>query len=159
MFWVFNIVACSSSDQCALVSSIHVPQVPSPVPGVWKLNLYLLWTTPTLISNFWSDWRYMQPRFPILIKWWDKGKSIIKRLSIIHCCDRSSRWSQHRNLLSRLADHLKRRKNASIAGHVQFFESSWSESNHRDPSGDKVEYPSQLCNNNDNNNDNKSSFI
>ena len=145
-----DIVACSFSDHCALFMSIHVPQVPSPLPGVWKLNLYLLWTTP---------WCYMQPRFPTLIKWWDKGKSIIKRLSIIHCCDRSSRWSQHRNLFSRLADHLKRRKNASIAGHVQFFESSWSESNNRDPSGDKVEYPSQLCNNNNNNNDNKSSFI
>lgn len=56
----------------------------------------------------------MQPRFPTLIKWWEKGKSIIKGLTIIYCCDRSSRWSQHRNLLSRFADHLKRRVDAGF---------------------------------------------
>jgi len=31
----------------------------------------------------------------------------MKGVSIRYCCDRSSRWSQHRSLLSRLADYLK----------------------------------------------------
>ena len=62
-----------------------------------------------LISNFWSDWRAAQPRFPTLAKWWDKGKSIIKGLTSLdrYCCVRSSQRSQHRSLLSGLADQLK----------------------------------------------------
>ena len=27
------------SDHCAVVMSVHVPEVPSPDPGVWKLGL------------------------------------------------------------------------------------------------------------------------
>ena len=62
-----------------------------------------------LISNFWSNWRAAQPRFPTLAKWWDKGKSIIKGLTSLdrYCCVRSSQRSQHRSLLSGLADQLK----------------------------------------------------
>ena len=80
--------------------SVCVPEVPSHDP----LNdpEYI-----SLITNFWSDWRAAQPRFPTLAKWWDKGKSIIKGLTIRYCCVRSSQRSQHRGLLSRLADHLK----------------------------------------------------
>ena len=56
----------------------------------------------------------MQPHFPTLAKWWDKGKSIIKGLTIRYCCVRSSQRSQHRSLLSRLADHLKCRVDAGF---------------------------------------------
>ena len=56
----------------------------------------------------------MQPRFPTLAKWWDKGKSIIKGLTIRYCCVRSSQRSQHPSLLSRLADHLKCRVDAGL---------------------------------------------
>lgn len=68
----------------------------------------------SLISSFWSACRAAQPRFPTLAKWWDKGKSIIKGLTIRYCCVRSSQRSQHRGLLSRLADHLKWRVDAGF---------------------------------------------
>ena len=96
--------------------SVRVPEVPSHGPGVWMLNLSVL-NDPeyiSLISNFWSDWRAAQPRFPTRAKWWDKGKSIIKDLTIRYCCVRSSQRSQHRSLLSRLADHLKYRVDAGF---------------------------------------------
>ena len=104
-----DIVACPFSDHCAVVMSVRVPEVPSHGPGVWKLNLSVL-NDPEYISpitNFWSDWRAAQPLFPTLAKWWDKGKSIIKGLTIRYCCVRSSQRSQHRGFLSRLVDHLK----------------------------------------------------
>ena len=104
-----DIVACPFSDHCAVVMSVRVPEVPSHGPGVWKLNLSVL-NDPeyiSLISNFWSDWCAAQPCFPTLAKWCDKGKSIIKGLTIRYCCVRSCQRSQHRSLLSRLADHLK----------------------------------------------------
>ena len=104
-----DIIACPFSDQCPIVLSVCVPEVPSHGPGVWKLNLSVL-NDPeyfSLISNFWSDWRAAHPRFPTLTKWWDKGKSIIEGLTIRYCCVRSSQRSQHHSLLSSLADHLK----------------------------------------------------
>ena len=67
-----------------------------------------------LFLNFWYDWRSAQPRFPTLTKWWDKGKSMVKGLTIRYCCVRSSQQSQHRSLLSRLADHLKCRVDAGF---------------------------------------------
>ena len=111
-----DIVACPFSDHCAVVMSVCVPEVPSHGPGVWKLNLSVL-NNPeytSLITNFWSDWRVAQPRFPTLAKWWDKRKSIIEGLTIRYCCVRSSQRSQHRGLLSRLADHLKWRVDAGF---------------------------------------------
>ena len=86
------IVACPFSDHCAVVMSVRVPEVPSHGPGVWKLNLSVL-NDPeyvSLISDFRSDWRTAQPRFPTLAKRWDKGKSISKGLTIRYCCFRSS---------------------------------------------------------------------
>jgi len=65
-----DIVACPFSGHCAVVMSVRVPDVPSHGPGVWKLNLSVL-NDPeyvSLISNFWSDWRAVQPRFPTLAK-------------------------------------------------------------------------------------------
>ena len=85
---LYDIVACPFSDNCTVVMSARVPEVPSYGPGVWKLNLSVL-NDPEyiiLISNFWSDWLAAQPRFPTLAKWWDKGKSIIKGLIIRYCC-------------------------------------------------------------------------
>ena len=113
-----DIVACPFSDHCAVVMhmSVRVPEVHSHGPGVWKLNLCVL-NDPefiSLITNFWSDWRAVQPRFPTLAKWWEKWKSIIKELTIRYCCSRSSQRSQHRDLLSRLADHLKCRVDAGF---------------------------------------------
>ena len=113
-----DIVACPFSDHCAVVMSVRVPEVPSHGSGVWKVNLSVL-NDPeniSLITNFWSDWRAAQPHFPTLAMWWEKGNSIIniKGLTIRYCCVRSSRRSQHRGLLSMLADHLKCRVDAGF---------------------------------------------
>ena len=65
-----DIVACPFSNHCAVVMPVRVHEVPSHGPGVWKLNLYVLndpeYISP--ISNFWSDWRAAQRRFPTLAK-------------------------------------------------------------------------------------------
>ena len=124
-----DIVACPFSDHCAVVMSVRVPEVPSRGPGVWKLNLSVL-NDPdyvSLISNFWSDWRAVQPRFRTLAKWWDKGKSIIRGLTIRYCCDRSSQRSQHRSLLSRLVDHLKCRVDAGSISSLGPYRSTLAE--------------------------------
>ena len=73
-----DIVACPFSDHCAVVMSVRVPEVPSHGSGVWKLNLSVLSDAEyiSLVTNFFSDWRAAQFRFPALAKWWDKGKSI-----------------------------------------------------------------------------------
>ena len=76
------------SNHCAVVMSVRVPEVSSHGPGVWKLKLSVS-NDPeyiSLITNFWSNWRAAQLRFPTLAKWWDKGKSIIKGLTIRYCC-------------------------------------------------------------------------
>ena len=124
-----DIVACPFSDHCAVVMSVRVREVPSRGPGVWKLNLSVL-NDPeyiSVISNFWSDWRAAQPRFPTLAKWWDKGKSNIKGLTIRYCCVRSSQRSQHRGLLSRLADHLKCRVDAGFVSCLGPYRSTLAE--------------------------------
>ena len=92
----------TSSDHCAVVMSVRVLKVPTHGPGVWKLNLSVL--------NY-SAYSYAAP-FSHLAKRWDKGKSIIKGISIRFGWDSSSRRSQHRSLLSRLANHLKCRFDA-----------------------------------------------
>ena len=53
----------------------------------------------SLLSSVWSDWRAAQSRFPTLAKWWDKGKSIMKGLTIRYCCVRPSQRSQHLSLI------------------------------------------------------------
>ena len=60
-----------------------------------------------LVTDAWSSWRDSIPRFPSLVKWWEKGKSLIKGLTIRFCCDRSAARTRNRDLLVRLAEHLK----------------------------------------------------
>ena len=71
-----DIVACSFSDHCAVVMSVRVPEVPSHVPGVWKLNLSVL-NDPeyiSLIYNFWSDCVLRSPVFTLWLSGGTKGK-------------------------------------------------------------------------------------
>ena len=106
--------------------SACVPEVPFHGPGGWKLNLFVL-NDPeyvSSISNFWSDWRTAQPRFPTLAKWWDKGQSIIKGLTTRYCLVRSFQLSQHRNPLSRLADHLECRVDAGFISCLGLYRST-----------------------------------
>ena len=80
-----------------------------PGPGIWKLNTSILEDDEyvRLITDPWESWRPSIPRFPSLAKWWEKGKSLIKGATIRYCCDRSAAQSKNRDLLVRLAEHLK----------------------------------------------------
>ena len=104
-----DIVPCPFSDHCAVSLSVDVPDVVPPGPGLWKLNTSILVDDDyvSLITDLWVNWRACIPRFPSLAKWWEKGKSLIKGATIRFCCDRSAARSKNRDLLVRLADHLK----------------------------------------------------
>lgn len=106
-----DIVPCPFSDHCAVLFCVSIPDTILPGPGLWKLNTSVLDEEDyiRLISGFWYGWRHRQSFFPSLAKWWEKGKSEIKRLTISYCCNRAGLRSQSRDLLSRLVDHLKSR--------------------------------------------------
>ena len=109
-----DIVPCPFSDHCGVLLSVVVPDVVPPGPGLWKLNTSILEDDEyvRLISDLWVSWRASIPRFPSLAKWWEKGKGLIKGATIRYCCDRSAARSKNRDLLVRLADHLKARIDA-----------------------------------------------
>ena len=89
--------------------SVSVPSVVPPGPGLWKLNVSVLEEEEyfQLIRDFWSTWRRHKHLFPSLAKWWEVGKSRVKGLTISYCSQRSRSASQERDLLVRLAMHLK----------------------------------------------------
>ena len=105
------IVPCPFSDHCAVLFCVNVPDVVPPGPGVWKLNTSILEEEAyvSLVEDFWSRWRNRKDRFSSLAKWWEAGKSRIKGLTIKYCCVKSSEVAVKRDLLSRLATHLKER--------------------------------------------------
>ena len=106
-----DIVPCPFSDHCAVILCVSVPDVVPPGPGLWKLNISVLEEEEyvNLISNFWTSWRGQRHLFPSPDKWWEAGKSCVKGLSIRYGGTRSSTRSANRDLLSRLASHLKDR--------------------------------------------------
>ena len=67
-----------------------------------------------LIRDFWSTWRRRKHLFPSLAKWWEVGKSRLKGLTISYCSRRSRSPSQERDLLVRLAKHLKSRLDSGL---------------------------------------------
>ena len=109
-----DIIPCPFSDHCSVLLSVVVPDVIPPGPGLWKLNTSILEDGEyvRLISDLWVSWRASIPRFPSLAKWWEKGKSLIKGATIRYCCDRSVIRSKNRDLVVRLAAHLKARIDA-----------------------------------------------
>ena len=92
------------------------PSLVPPGPGLWKLNVSVLEEEEyfQLIRDFWSTWRRRKHLLPSLAKWWEVGKSRIKGLTISYC----SRWArsalQERDLLVRLAKHLKSRLDSGL---------------------------------------------
>ena len=100
---------CVPSLTIVLSFSVTVPDVVPPGPGLWKLNTSILEESDYVrqIENLWSSWRDQKERFPSVAKWWEAGKSRIKELSINYCCAKSSDNAVKRDLLSRLASHLK----------------------------------------------------
>ena len=90
--WVSSVLSCDLlpcpfSDHCGVLTSISVPDVVPPGPGLWKLNTSILEEQAyvQLVSDFWLMWRNSIQRFPSLSKWWDEGKSQIKGLTIRYC--------------------------------------------------------------------------
>ena len=120
-----SIVPCPFSDHAAVFLSLS-PPVPIPRgPGRWKCNVSVF-RDPTLrskIESFWLYWRSRQPFFPSVGKWWDKGKKSIKSLISHHCAVMASRSRQERDLLARLADHLKRKLDAGMTSVAEPLES------------------------------------
>jgi len=104
-----DIIPCPFSDHCGVSLTVDVPDVVPPGPGLWKLNVSILddESYVKLITDAWSSWRDSIPCFPSLVKWWEKGKSLLKGLTIRFYCDRSAARTRNRELLVRLADHLK----------------------------------------------------
>ena len=109
-----DIVPCPFSDHCALVFSASVPDVIPPGPGLWKLNVSILEEREyfDVISDFWARWKYRKAVYSSLAKWWEDGKSKMKGLTISYCCRQSRQASRCRDLLTRLAEHLKGRVDA-----------------------------------------------
>ena len=96
--------------------SVSVPSVVPAGPGLWKLNVSVLEEEEyfQLIHDFWSTWRRRKHLFPSLAKWWEVGKSRVKGLTISYCSQRSRSVSQERDLLVRLAKHLKSRLDSGL---------------------------------------------
>ena len=109
-----NILPCPFSDHCAVSVTLTVPDVIPPGPGLWKLNTSLLEEEEycRLINDFWTDWKHCKLSFPSLSKWWNAVKGKIKGIMVSYCVRRSQKNSSSRDLLARLAAHLKARLDA-----------------------------------------------
>ena len=107
-----DILPCPFSDNCALsffwVLSNSVPLG----PRLWKLNLSVLQEDEyvCLISDFWFFWQHCQSCFSSHARWWDSGKSHVKRLPTNYCKNRNKCDSTKRDILTKLAAHLIVRK-------------------------------------------------
>ena len=75
------------------------------------------------IKSFWLYWRTRQPFFPSVGKWWDKGKRLIKSIISRHCSSKASNSRRGRDLLARLADHLKQKLDAGMTSVAEPLES------------------------------------
>ena len=106
---ICDILPCPFSDHCALVFRVAIPQDVRHGPGRWKLNISFLDEDDfvSLISTFLVDWRRHQNRYSSLAKWWEVCKERIKGLSIGYGVAKARTSRGQRDLLVRLADHLK----------------------------------------------------
>ena len=104
-----DILPCPFSDHCALSFSWVLSNSVPPGPGLRKLNRSVLDEAAyiDLISTFWSYSQSWQSSFSSLTRWWDSGKSHIKRISINYCVNCSKSKVVERDILSKLAAHLK----------------------------------------------------
>ena len=104
-----DFVSCPYSDHCAVLFSVFVPGIVPPVTGLWKLNASILNEDDyvQLITSYWGVWRTKMLTFSSLAKWWEAGKREIQHITRDFCVCRASETRASRNLLCRLADHLK----------------------------------------------------
>ena len=112
--WVSSMSSCDFvsspySDHCAVLFSVFVPGIVPPVTGLWKLNASILNEDDyvQLITSYWGVWRTKMLTFSSLAKWWEAGKREIQHITRDFCVCRASETRASRNLLCRLADHLK----------------------------------------------------
>lgn len=132
--WISSVVACDIlpcpfSDHCAVLFSVNVPRAVSRGPGRWKLNISYLDDDDyvSLISDFLVDWRRHQNRFSSLAKWWEACKAQIKGLSISYGVAKSRACHGQRDLLVRLADHLKSKVDLGISSCLGPYKSTLAE--------------------------------
>ena len=106
-----DFISCPYSDHCAVLFSVFVPGIVPPVPGLWKLNASFLNEDDyvQLITSFWGVWRTKMLTFSSLAKWWEAGKQEVQRITQDFCVCRVNETRASRDLLCRLADHLKSR--------------------------------------------------
>ena len=119
--WLTNvssseIIPCPFSDHCAISMGFSIVETAPLGQGVWKLNTSILDDDEytELINSFWGRWRQAQTAYPTLAKWWDAGKSRIKGITIAYCAQKTKKESATRDLLTRLACHLKSRVDAGF---------------------------------------------
>ena len=68
-----------------------------------------------------------RPRFPSLAKWWDRGKSRVKGLTIRYCGNKAHVTSASRDALVRLVQHLQDKLDAGVTSCVGPLQSALSE--------------------------------
>ena len=104
-----SILPCPLSDHSSVVLDVSIPQSIPRGPGKWVLNISILNDSDFIssIKSFWATWRLRKRSFSSLQGWWDRGKEIIKGMTIKHFCKISRQRAQRRNLLGKLASHLK----------------------------------------------------
>lgn len=104
-----DILPCPFSDHSAVTLTWSLPGSISRGPGLWKLNCSVLDYPDfiSLFSSFWSSWQSRRQSFSSPLLWWDRGKARIKDLTINFCKQRSQARHLERDLLSKLASHLK----------------------------------------------------
>ena len=117
---------CPFSDHAAVVLSFS-PPVPIPRgPGRWKCNVSVFQDLElrSNIESFWLYWRTRQPFLPSGGKGWNKGKRLIKSIISRHCSFKASNTRRERDLLARLADHLKKKLDAGMTSVAEPLESA-----------------------------------
>ena len=97
------------SDHSSVVLDASIPESIPRGPGKWILNISTLNDADYVssIKSFWVIWRLRKYSFSSLQGWWDRGKEIIKGITIKRCCKISRERAQRRDLLVNLASHLK----------------------------------------------------
>ena len=121
-----DILPCSFSDHCGVLLCADIPDIVPPGPGLWKFNVSVLGEDAyyQLISDFWADWRKVQHLSSSLAEWWEIGKSKIKALTISYCVQRSRASSRSRDLLTRLARHLKEKIDGGLISCLEVYHSA-----------------------------------
>ena len=120
-----DIVPCPFSDHAAVVLFFSPPVLIPRGPGRWKCNVSVLQDLElrSNIESFWLYWRTRQPFIPSVGKWWDKRKRLIKPIISRHCSSKTSNSRRERDLLARLADHLKKKLDAGMTSVAEPLES------------------------------------